>query len=137
MDTNVLKGNAAININESLPDISITNKDNDIYIGIGGAPEGVLSAAALKCLGCQMQTRLVFQSKSEKYRAQKLGIKNLNKKYKIEDMIKGDVIFCATGVTDGDIVRGIKDLGTSFASETLVLHSSSKTNRIIKNITKK
>ena len=113
------------------------NKAIDIYIGIGGAPEGVLSAAALKCLGCQMQTRLVFQSASEKSRAQKLGIKNLNKKYKIEDMVKGDVIFCATGVTDGDIVQGIKDLGKSFASETLALHSSSKTNKIIKNKTKK
>ena len=109
----------------------------DIYIGIGGAPEGVLSAAALKCLGCQMQTRLVFQNTSEKNRAKKLGIKNLNKKYKIEDMVKGDVIFCATGVTDGDLVQGIKDLGENFASETLALHNSSKTNKIIKNKTKK
>ena len=109
----------------------------DIYMGIGGAPEGVLSAAALKCLGCQMQTRLVFQNTSEKNRAKKLGIKNLNKKYKIEDMVKGDVIFCATGVTDGDLVQVIKDLGENFASETLALHNSSKTNKIIKNQTKK
>jgi fructose-1,6-bisphosphatase II / sedoheptulose-1,7-bisphosphatase len=113
------------------------NKAIDIYIGIGGAPEGVLSAAALKCLDCQMQTRLVFQNSSEKNRAEKLGIKNLSKKYKIEDMIKGDVIFCATGVTDGDLVKGIKDLGETFVSETLVLHNSSKTNKIIKNQTKK
>jgi len=112
-------------------------KGIDIYIGIGGAPEGVLSAAALKCLDCQMQTRLVFQNSSEKNRAEKLGIKNLSKKYKIEDMIKGDVIFCATGVTDGDLVKGIKDLGETFVSETLVLHNSSKTNKIIKNQTKK
>jgi fructose-1,6-bisphosphatase II / sedoheptulose-1,7-bisphosphatase len=113
------------------------NKAIDIYIGVGGAPEGVLSAAALKCLDCQMQTRLVFQNSNEKNRAEKLGIKNLNKKYKIEDMIKGDVIFCATGVTDGDLVKGIKDLGETFVSETLVLHNSSKTNKIIKNQTKK
>ena len=113
------------------------NTGIDIYMGIGGAPEGVLSAAALKCLGCQMQTRLVFQNTSEKNRAEKLGIKNLNKKYKIEDMVKEDVIFCATGVTDGDLVQGIKDLGENFASETLVLHNSSKTNKIIKNQTKK
>ena len=113
------------------------NTGIDIYMGIGGAPEGVLSAAALKCLGCQMQTRLVFQNTSEKNRAKKLGIKNLNKKYKIEDMVKGDVIFCATGVTDGDLVQGIKDLGENFASETLALHNSSKTNKIIKNQTKK
>ena len=109
----------------------------DIYIGIGGAPEGVLSAAALKCLGCQMQTRLVFQDANEKNRAKTLGIKNFNKKYIIKDMIKGDVIFCATGVTDGDLVKGIKDLGDSFVSETLVLHNSSKINKIIKNINKK
>jgi fructose-1,6-bisphosphatase II / sedoheptulose-1,7-bisphosphatase len=109
----------------------------DIYIGIGGAPEGVLSAAALKCLGGQMQTRLVFHDTNEKNRAKTLGIKKLNKKYIIEDMVKGDVIFCATGVTDGDLVKGIKDLGDSFLSETLVLHDSSKINKIIKNTNKK
>ena len=117
--------------------VADSNTGIDIYMGIGGAPEGVLSAAALTCLGCQMQTRLVFQNTSEKNRAEKLGIRNLNKKYKIEDMVKGDVIFCATGVTDGDLVQGIKDLGENFASETLVLHNSSKTNKIIKNQTKK
>jgi len=109
----------------------------DMYIGTGGGPEGVLAAAALYCLDCQMQTRLVFQNKKEKERAEYLGIKNFNRKYNINDMIKGDVIFCATGVTDGDIVKGIKDLGDSFESETFVLHKSSKTNKIIKNINKK
>ena len=112
-------------------------KDIDIYLGIGGGPEGVLAAAALSCLGCQMQTRLIFQNTEEKDRAKKLGIINLNKKYDLEDMIKGDVIFCATGVTDGDFVKGIKDLGDSFACETLVLHKSSKTNKILKNQIKK
>ena len=72
----------------------------DIYIGIGGAPEGVLAAAALDCLGCQMQTRLVFQDEKERNRAKELGLKNLDRKYNINDMIKGDVIFCATGITD-------------------------------------
>ncbi len=119
--------------------IAVANKKNciDIYLGIGGGPEGVLAAAALSCLGCQMQTRLVFQNTEEKNRAKKFGISNLNKKYNIEDMVKGDVIFCATGVTDGDFVKGIKDLGDSFASETLVLHKSSKTNKILKNQIKK
>jgi len=112
-------------------------KNIDIYIGTGGGPEGVLAAAALKCLGCQMQTRLVFQNDNEKDRAQALGIKNFNKKYSIKDMIKGDVIFCATGVTDGDLVRGIEDLGDTFRSETLVLHKSSGTNKIIKSEIKK
>ena len=119
--------------------ISVVNKKlkSDMYIGIGGGPEGVLAAAALSCLNCQMQTRLFFQDDSEKQRAISLGIKDLNKKYYIEDMVKEDVIFCATGVTDGDLVNGIIDQGDSFLSESLVLHKSSKTNRILKNKIKK
>tara|TARA_B100001123_G_C15342010_1_gene1035384 strand:- start:3454 stop:4398 length:945 start_codon:yes stop_codon:yes gene_type:complete len=113
------------------------DKNVDIYLGIGGGPEGVLAAAALKCLGCQMQTRLFFQNDDEKLRAKKLGVKDLNKKYNIEDMVKGDVIFCATGVTDGDFLNGINDNGENFTSETLVLHDSSKTNKILKKKTKK
>ena len=109
----------------------------DIYVGIGGGPEGVLAAAALGCLGCQMQTRLFFQNENEKQRSKKMGIKDLNKKYDIEDMIKDDVIFCATGVTDGDIVKGINNFDNYFESETFVLHKSSKTNKIIKNQIKK
>ena len=108
-----------------------------MYIGTGGAPEGVLAAAALSCMKCQMQTRLVFQNIDEKNRAKKLGIKDLNKKYNIDDMVRDDVIFCATGVTDGDFVRGIVDVGDSFKSETLIFHKSSKTNKIIKNQIKK
>ncbi len=113
------------------------NKHIDIYLGIGGGPEGVLAAAALKCLGCQMQTRLFFQDSDQKDRAKKLGLGDLNKKYSINDMVKGDVIFCATGVTDGDLVKGIKYSDDSFFSETLVLHESSKTNQILKNKIKK
>ena len=113
--------------------VAYPNKNIDIYLGIGGAPEGVLAAAGLKCLSCQMQTRLFFQDKKDKIRAKKLGIKSLNKKYYIDDMVKGDVIFCATGVTDGDLVKGIKDHGNTFSAETLVLHESSKTNKIVKN----
>ena len=109
----------------------------DMYIGVGGGPEGVLAAAALSCMQCQMQTRLVFQNNNERKRAKKFGIKDLKKKYNINDMIKGDVIFCATGVTDGDFVKGIIDVGDSFISETLVLHKSSKTNKVIKNQIKK
>ena len=117
--------------------VADSNSNIDIYIGIGGGPEGVLAAAALNCLDCQMQTRLVFQNINEKNRAIKCGIKDLKKKYYIEDMVKDDVIFCATGVTDGNLVKGIKDLGDSFQSETFVLHKSSKTNKIIKNQIKK
>jgi len=117
--------------------VGYPEKKVDIYIGVGGAPEGVLAAAALKCMGCQMQSRLSFQNKDEEIRAKKLGIKDLKQKYNIDDMIKGDVIFCATGVTDGDFVKGINDLGDSFLSETLLLHKSSKINKIIKNKIKK
>ena len=84
-----------------------------------------------------MQTRLVFQNNNEKNRTKELGIDNLYKKYNIEDMVKGDVIFSATGVTNGDLVKGIKDLGNSFEAETLVLHNSSKINKIVKNTIKK
>ena len=117
--------------------VAYPDKKIDIYIGIGGAPEGVLAAAALKCLDCQMQTRLHFLKDDEKTRAKKLGIIDLNKKYNVEDMVKGDVIFCATGVTDGDFVKGIKDLGNNYYSETLTLHSNSKINTIFKNQNKK
>ena len=128
-----------INDGDVLGVISVadSNSNIDIYIGVGGGPEGVLAAAALNCLDCQMQTRLVFQNINEKNRAIKCGIKDLKKKYYIEDMVKDDVIFCATGVTDGNLVKGIKDLGDSFQSETFVLHKSSKTNKIIKNQIKK
>ena len=119
--------------------LSVADKKSpiDIYIGTGGGPEGVLAAAGLKCLDCQMQTRLVFQNKHEEERAKEMGIKNTAKKYYIDDMIKGDVIFCATGVTDGDIIKGIKDHGEFFKAETFVLHDSSKTNKIFKNLVKK
>ena len=115
--------------------ISVCNPKSkiDIYIGIGGAPEGVLAAAALHCLGGQMQTRLKFQNNDEINRAKKFGIYDLNKKYNLSDMIKDDVIFSATGVTDGDFFKGIQSHDGYFNSETLVLHKSSKTNRIVKN----
>ena len=84
-----------------------------------------------------MQTRLVLKEDDEKEKAKKLGIKELNLKYDIKDMVKDDVIFCATGVTDGNLVKGIQDLGDSFVSETFVLHKSSNTNKKISNKIKK
>ena len=117
--------------------VALTNSKNDIYIGTGGAPEGVLAAAALDCLNCQMQTRLVFQNDAEKIKAKNLGITELDKKYNIPDMIKSDVIFCATGVTSGDLVKGIKEDGIFFVAETLVLHKSTKMKEIIINKLKK
>ena len=106
-------------------------------VGIGGAPEGVLAAAALDCLGCQMQTRLLFNNTSEKSKGKKLGITDFNKKYVISDMVKDDVVFVASGVTDGDIVKGIKLDSKYFYSETFLLHKNTKTNKIIKNKVKR
>tara|TARA_B100001123_G_scaffold447017_1_gene603219 strand:+ start:899 stop:1843 length:945 start_codon:yes stop_codon:yes gene_type:complete len=117
--------------------VAYKNSNIDIYMGIGGGPEGVLAAAALDCLNCQMQTRLVFQNEEEKKRSKSLGVADLKKKYDISDMVKGDIIFCATGVTDGDLVKGIKIDGNNFLSETFVLHKSSNLNKIIKKTIKK
>jgi len=117
--------------------LSVVYSNVDIYLGTGGAPEGVLAAAALSCLNCQMQTRLVIQNTKEEDKAKFIGISNFRKKYNIIDMVKEDVIFFATGVTDGDLVKGIKNLNDSFSSETLVLHKSSKINKKINNIIKK
>ncbi len=109
------------------------NPKNDIYYSTGGGPEGVLAAAALSCYGGQIQGRLVF-NEDEKIRAKKLGIKDFKKKYNLEDMIKGDVIFCATGVTSGDLAEGIKDLGNEYKVTTFVLHKSKKVNKVVTNI---
>ncbi len=113
------------------------NSPVDIYLGTGGGPEGVLAAAALDCIGGQMQTRLVISDNNEIQRASKLGIKNLKKKYNISDMIKGDVIFCATGVTDGEMVKGIKDQGDFFEASSFILHKSQKLSKKITNKIKK
>ena len=104
----------------------------DIYLGIGGGPEGVLAAAALSCMNGQIQSRLVLNSEQFK-RAHNLGIKDVNKKYNIDDMIKGDVIFCASAITNGEIVNGVKDLGDKYEVSTFALHKSSKTFQKTKN----
>jgi fructose-1,6-bisphosphatase II / sedoheptulose-1,7-bisphosphatase len=101
----------------------------DIYIGIGGAPEGVLAAAALRCIGGQMQTRLVIDSEVLRERTLKMGIKDPKKKYEIEDMVKGDCLFAATGVTDGAMLRGVKFLKEMIETETVVMRSATGTVR--------
>ena len=106
---------------------------NDIYYSTGGAPEGVLAAAALSCFGGQMQGRLVL-NEEEKIRAKKLGISDFKKKYNISAIIKGDVIFCATGVTSGDLVKGVKDLGNEYEVNTYALHKSKKIIKTVTNI---
>ncbi len=109
---------------------------NDIYYSTGGGPEGVLAASALSCFGGQIQGRLVLDEE-EKKRARSLGIRDLEKKYNIDDIVRGDVIFCATGVTSGDLVNGVKDLGTTYEVNTFALHKSKKINKIFTNSYKK
>jgi len=104
----------------------------DIYLGIGGGPEGVLAAAALSCMGGQIQTRLVLDDIQIK-RANDLGISDIKKKYNIDDMIKGDVIFCASAITNGEIVEGIKDLGDKYEVSTFALHKDFNVFKKIKN----
>ena len=106
----------------------------DMYVGIGGAPEGVLAAAAIKCFGGQFQGRLAISDNEEKLRATKLGITDLKKKYYLNDIVKGDVIFCAGGVTDGELLKGIRISKNNFLANLLVMHSDQK---IIKVYTEK
>jgi len=104
----------------------------DIYMGVGGAPEGVLAAAALRCIGGQMQCRLVLDSEEKRARALKMGIKDPRKKYQIEDMVKGDCLFAATGVTDGSFLRGVKFKPDLIETETVVMRSATGTVRLIR-----
>tara|TARA_X000001036_G_scaffold400098_1_gene404214 strand:- start:339 stop:1280 length:942 start_codon:yes stop_codon:yes gene_type:complete len=115
--------------------ISVIDKTSpiDIYMGIGGGPEGVLAGAALSCLGGQMQTRLVLDS-NQINRAIKLGVKDYKKKYDLDEMIKGDVIFCATAITDGEIVKGVVKNKNSYETSTFALHKSSQTYLKVTNI---
>jgi fructose-1,6-bisphosphatase II / sedoheptulose-1,7-bisphosphatase len=114
--------------------IATTNPDTgiDLYMGVGGAPEGVLAAAALRCVGGQMQGRLVFRNDDEIARARRWGIDDLERIYALEDMAKGDCIFAATGVTDGNMLDGVKFGRTFITTHTIVLRSSSRTVREIK-----
>lgn len=104
----------------------------DIYMGSGGAPEGVLAAAALRCIGGQIQGRLLFRNEDEKNRARKHGVEDLNRKYTLEELVSGDVIFSATGVTDGSMLKGVRLIPNGYETETLVMRSWSKTVRTIK-----
>jgi len=104
----------------------------DLYIGQGGAPEGVLAAAALRCIGGQMQARLIFKKDDEKRRAEKIGIKDFNRKYAMTDLVSGDVVFSATGVTDGSMLAGVHRDGDYVTTESVVMRSATGTVRWIK-----
>ena len=104
----------------------------DIFLGIGGGPEGVLAAAALDAFNCNFQGRFLFKTEKDKARAKKMGINDLRKKYELNEIVTGDSIFCATGITSGDLVEGIEIQGNDFVSETLVTHKSSSLKKVIK-----
>jgi fructose-1,6-bisphosphatase II / sedoheptulose-1,7-bisphosphatase len=115
--------------------IATTNPDTtiDVYMGSGGAPEGVLACAALRCVGGQFKGRLLFRNEDERSRARKWGITNLDKQYDISELAKGDVIFAATGVTDGSLLAGVKRLkGGMMTTESVVMRASSGTVRWVK-----
>ena len=95
----------------------------DLYLGSGGAPEGVLAAAALRCMGGQIQGRLLFRNEDEKGRARKAGITDLDRKYSLRELVMDDVIFAATGVTDGSILRGARRDGVWMETETIRMRS--------------
>ena len=101
----------------------------DMYVGSGGAPEGVLAAAALRCIGGFMQGRLLFRNDDEKARAAKWGVKDLNRKYATEDLASGNVMFAATGVTDGTMLRGVRRFSGGATTHSIVMRSKSGTVR--------
>ena len=102
----------------------------DIFLGVGGGPEGVLAASALDSLDCHFQGRFLFNTDEDKHRAKKMGILDFKKKYELNEIVSGDSIFCATGITTGDIVKGVNITQDHFYSETYVTHKSSGLNEI-------
>lgn len=102
------------------------------FLGTGGGPEGVLAAAALDAFDCGFQGRFLFDTDKDKKRAKDMGIDDLTKKYDLAEIIKGDSVFCATGITSGDLVAGIKIEEDKFISETLVTHKQSNLKKVVK-----
>ena len=108
----------------------------DIFLGIGGGPEGVLAAAALDTFDCHFQGRFIFDNEKDINDAKKIGIIDLNKKYELNEIIKGDTIFCATGITSSEVIAGIEIRDNNYISETLITHKSSGLKKIVKKINK-
>ena len=103
----------------------------DLYMGVGGAPEGVLAAAALRCIGGQMQGRLVFRSADERQRAERLGITDFNRKYGLHELAGGEVMFAATGVTSGAMLKGVRRFRDGAKTHSMIMRSKSGTVRYI------
>jgi len=113
--------------------LMVTEKkfNTDIFLGIGGGPEGVLAASAIDAYGCKFQGRFIFENDTDISRAKKMGIVDLEKKYDLKEIVKGDSIFCATGITSGELVKGIKFKDKKYITETLVTHKGSNMCKIV------
>ena len=107
----------------------------DMFVGIGGGPEGVLAASALDSYGCHFQGRFIFDNDKDIIEAESMGITDLDKKYNLSELVKGDSLFCATGITNSDILNGIKVDNNVYVSETLVTHKDSNEKKIVKKVT--
>jgi fructose-1,6-bisphosphatase II / sedoheptulose-1,7-bisphosphatase len=108
----------------------------DIFLGVGGGPEGVLAASALDTYDCFFQGKFIFDNEKDKIRAKQMGINDFEKKYELNEIVSGDSIFCATGITSGDLVKGILVSENSYFSETLITHKSSNLKKVYKSTNK-
>jgi fructose-1,6-bisphosphatase II / sedoheptulose-1,7-bisphosphatase len=113
--------------------VSDSKYDVDIFLGIGGGPEGVLAASALDAYDCFFQGKFIFDNEKDKIRAKQMGISDFEKKYELNEIVSGDSIFCATGITSGDLVKGIVLNEDSYNSETLITHKSSGLKKVYKS----
>jgi fructose-1,6-bisphosphatase II / sedoheptulose-1,7-bisphosphatase len=113
--------------------VSDSKYDVDIFLGIGGGPEGVLAASALDAYDCFFQGKFIFDNEKDKSRAKQMGISDFEKKYELNEIVSGDSIFCATGITSGDLVKGIVLNEDSYISETLITHKSSALKKVYKS----
>ena len=103
-----------------------------MFLGIGGGPEGVLAACALDAFGCNFQGRFIFDNENDIKVANSMGIKDLTKKYELKEIVKGDSLFCATGITNSDIIKGIIINNNTYVSETLITHKSSNYKKVVR-----
>ena len=122
-------GDVAGIVNTTMPETGI-----DMYVGQGRAPEGVLAAAALRCVGGQMQARFAFRNEAEKYHAQRLGVKDPNRRYELDDLVSGDTIFAATGVTKGEMLDGAKRVNGHIHTHTMLMSSADGVVHLIRSV---
>ena len=116
--------------------VSDSKYNVDMFMGIGGGPEGVLAACSLDSFECHFQGRFIFDNEKDIIEAKSMGIKDLNKKYELEEIVKGDSLFCASGITNSEVLNGIEIKEDKFISETLVTHKKSNLKMIVKNVNK-